>query len=158
MIMHFRGSGSDATYCCGSVAVSHHRVACATVKNQTQEPFTINDGTFMAGVAALAHYADTSNSNATASNRTALIDPKNDSRNDSKLVAVGAGIGAPLGVIAIAAVVWAIVERRKRKRIAPAPAVPVISDSRTSNGAELYGYSQKSAMRLNGSGEVHRSY
>lgn len=157
MIMHFRGSGSDATYCCGSVAVSHHRLACAIIKNQTQEPFTINDGTFMAGVAALAHYADISISNATVSNQTALIGPKNGSKNDSKLVAVGAGVGTPFGVIAIAAVVWAIIERRKRKRIARAPVVPVISDSRTSNGADMYGCS-KSAMRLNGSGEVHRSY
>lgn len=81
------------------------------------------------------------------------------SNNDSKVIAVGAGVGAPLGVIAIAASVWAIVERRKRKRMAPIPTTPVFSDSRMSNGAELYGYSQKSAKRLNGvSGEVHRSY
>lgn len=152
LLAHYRGTGAESTYCCGAVAVKNNTLTCSTVNNQTQQPFSIENGTFMSGVAALANYIESSNS--TASGQT----PRIVSTKDSKLVAVGAGVGAPLGVIAIAAFVWAIVERRKRKRMAPAPAVPVISDSRTSNGAELYGYSQKTAKRSNGGGETYRSY
>lgn len=39
----------------------------------------------------------------------------NDS-NDSNDVAIGAGVGVPLGVIAFLSIGWALWERRKRKR------------------------------------------
>ncbi|KAH2542534.1 hypothetical protein KXW97_003331 [Aspergillus fumigatus] len=110
-------------YCCGSV-----------VDNQCKDgdPFTIGNGAVIPEVAALAGYVkasaitDTtcsnslsittsSNSASTAITACPTSTGDNTSPPSSHDLAIGVGVGVPLGVIALASIVWALWERRQTK-------------------------------------------
>lgn len=103
------GHGDSATYCCDTVLVNQtsKEKTCSDVDHQYQKPFQIPGGTVIPGVAALADYEEVTNS----TNGTST------SQSHSKEVAIGAGVGVPLGVIGIVSIAWALWERRKRKQM-----------------------------------------
>lgn len=86
------------------------------------EPFTLQSATIVPGAGLLKNYVELSDSdnttNTTARNKTdACADADTlDANIDAKTVAVGAGLGVPLGVLALAGFVWALYERRRRLR------------------------------------------
>ncbi|RHZ45665.1 uncharacterized protein CDV56_103464 [Aspergillus thermomutatus] len=93
---------TNAKYCCGAVVDDNGSLGC-----QVGDAFTIEKGAVIPGVAALAGYSNSS------SNTTCTIgDSSSPSSHD---VAIGAGVGVPLGVIALAAIAWALWERRQCK-------------------------------------------
>lgn len=89
-------------YCCGSV-----------VDNQCKDgdPFTIGNGAVIPEVAALAGYVKASAITDTTACPTSTGDNTSPSSHD---LAIGVGVGVPLGVIALASIVWALWERRRR--------------------------------------------
>lgn len=120
---------TNAKYCCGSVVDN----GC-----QVGDPFTIENGAVIPGVAALAGYSNSSSitnttcsnssSMATSSNSSSITNTscptENRSSPSSHDVAIGAGVGVPLGIIALASIAWALWERRqcKHARLESAPA------------------------------------
>ncbi|KAK9657242.1 hypothetical protein V6Z96_001488 [Aspergillus fumigatus] len=108
-------------YCCGSV-----------VDNQCKDgdPFTIGNGAVIPEVAALAGYVKasaitdttcsnslsiTTSSNSASTAITACPTSTGDNTSPSSHdLAIGVGVGVPLGVIALASIVWALWERRRR--------------------------------------------
>ncbi|OQE89388.1 hypothetical protein PENNAL_c0014G02924 [Penicillium nalgiovense] len=97
-------------YCADSVTVnSTGDTAC-----HAGSPFTLENAELITDKAALANYtsstsSDTGSNSTSNSNTTLSGDPKKG--ND---VAVGAGVGVPLGVLLLTALAWALFERRKR--------------------------------------------
>jgi len=117
--------GGIATYCCGSpVSNSTGGLSCA----HGEAPFTIETGTILFGRAALASApgcgASTLSRNSTVSACTspATASTKADqganytSVDSSKQLAVGLGVGVPLALTTGAAMLWAWLERSRRKR------------------------------------------
>ncbi|KAL4905021.1 hypothetical protein BDW74DRAFT_153981 [Aspergillus multicolor] len=117
------GTNDDgrAIYCCGGQS-SNSSSSC----ENGDDPFVLEDGEMIFGVAALADATSDSNANSTASDSgsdsnsggadggqdgSGSSSESNCSNND---VAIGAGVGVPLGVLALSAVAWALLERRKR--------------------------------------------
>lgn len=95
-----------ALYCCNNIVSNTGSTPCAL----NLSAFTIDNGNIMPGFAALADYTVTnSSSNTTTSSSTGS--------SSSDRVAIGAGVGVPLGVIALGAIAWAIWERQKSRRL-----------------------------------------
>ncbi|KAJ5943026.1 hypothetical protein N7516_003194 [Penicillium verrucosum] len=113
-------TGPDPTFCCNSLFTNKTSgdLICGYVKGLPQTPFTVANGTAIPGVAALSDLVKGSNdtsstvANDTSTSRTGSSITSNNS-ND---VAIGAGVGVPLGVVALLSIGWALWERRKRKR------------------------------------------
>ncbi|CAI7601877.1 unnamed protein product [Penicillium discolor] len=112
--------GPETVYCCNGLVANgtSEGLICGNVKGSPQQPFTVASGTAIPGVAALSDLMkrtdDTSPTvtNDTNTTRTASCITSTDS-ND---VAIGAGVGVPLGITALHSIGWALWERRKRKR------------------------------------------
>jgi hypothetical protein len=108
-------------YCANSVVVnSSGDLAC-----YAGSPFTLNSGELISGKAALANYTSahiSSNSTSNASTTACPTTPSDENKgaNDNtegknnNAVAIGAGVGIPLGVLLLTALGWALFERRKR--------------------------------------------
>ncbi|GIJ88013.1 hypothetical protein Asppvi_006929 [Aspergillus pseudoviridinutans] len=91
---------TDAKYCCGSVVDNK----CAD-----GDPLTMDNGAVIPRVAAVAGYSNASSiTNATCPTGNSSSSPSHD-------VAIGAGVGVPLGAIALASIAWALWERRQCK-------------------------------------------
>ncbi|KAJ5411724.1 uncharacterized protein N7487_006083 [Penicillium crustosum] len=121
--------GRETKYCCNSLFanITSGDLICGYVKDLPQTPFTVASGTAIPGVAALSDLVKRSNdtsptvTNDTNTTRNDSCIMSNNSNNfndsnDSNDVAIGAGVGVPLGVIAFLSIGWALWERRKRKR------------------------------------------
>ncbi|CRL25370.1 unnamed protein product [Penicillium camemberti] len=112
--------GPETQYCCNSLFANTTSgdLICGYVKDSPQTPFTVASGTAIPGVAALSDLMKRSNDTSpTVTNDTSTA--RNGSciaSNDSNNVSIGAGVGVPLGVIALLSIGWALWERRKRKR------------------------------------------
>ncbi|KAJ5427202.1 hypothetical protein N7465_002272 [Penicillium sp. CMV-2018d] len=108
-------------YCANSVVVnSSGDLAC-----YAGSPFTLNSGELVSGKAALANYTSVDTSSNTTSDSSTTACPttpsdENKGGNDetegknNNAVAIGAGVGIPLGVLLLTALGWALFERRKR--------------------------------------------
>ncbi|OOF99039.1 hypothetical protein ASPCADRAFT_127613 [Aspergillus carbonarius ITEM 5010] len=118
------GIGSDssgnAQYCCGFQVKNNGSSEC--VDGDTA--FTLDDGEMILGRAALENVTSTSSSSSTStrtmSTATVVETTCSASNNEphcgtSNATAVGAGVGVPLGVLAVSAVVWALWERGRRR-------------------------------------------
>ncbi|KAF7594920.1 hypothetical protein BBP40_007956 [Aspergillus hancockii] len=106
-------SGSSSKYCCGAVTYKDNEITCAA----EGDPFSIDFGTAIDGVAGLAG-KDTSSTTSASSTATATArceSAKEEAWSRANHdVAIGAGVGVPLGVIAVASIAWALWERRQR--------------------------------------------
>ncbi|KAL2820420.1 hypothetical protein BJX63DRAFT_418500 [Aspergillus granulosus] len=103
------------TYCCNSI-VNHPsdvNLACAW----NADPITLASATIMPGVAILEDYTlksdDNSSINTSASSEGG--EEASTEHSSPNTVAIGAGVGVPLGIIALFGIAWALFERRKRK-------------------------------------------
>lgn len=97
-IMNIGFNYSQTQYCCGTAISDNGNVGC-----KYEEPFELSQATVIPGVAYLA--------NNNAENCSSPSSPP----ASSSCVAVEAGVGVPLGVIAIATAIWALWERRNRR-------------------------------------------
>lgn len=160
LISHFNGTGTGATFCCGPLASSNNSVTCSPVNGQSQYPFTLAQGTLIPGVAALAN-SKTIMSMSMRMNSSHESTAMCSSMTNLKLNTVGVGVGVPLGVTTIAALLWGLYERRRRKReavAAAAPSVPVFSDSRTGSGMRMGSYPQRFLKRVKSAYGEERNY
>ncbi|KAJ5201438.1 uncharacterized protein N7498_006101 [Penicillium cinerascens] len=134
LIPYLNGTTSadeEPTYCCNSVVISgNDTLVCSKVGSTDPSPFPIANGSVIVDVAGLNGLVRQSSStgSSTIANNTGNDNTSkklNSSDGSQKEVAIGAGVGVPLGVIALLSIVWALYERRLRKKIpqpAPAPA------------------------------------
>ena len=118
----------------------HNEAVCSTVKGDKQTPFKLPDGSPIPGVTALSGYNKTSNSTSSSmANTTTAADAATSGstkgqRDHSKEVAIGAGVGVPLGVISLLALAWGLWERRQRKQILAQPPPPPLTPNHRSPG------------------------
>lgn len=153
----YNGSGVDSKYCCGSIIVNQTETTCGALSNgQHQDSFAIDDGTYVANVAALSRLrAQSTCDSAGLTNKTNtsdIISPISiptatatvtkssqcPGQYSTKVVAVCTGVGIPLGIIALVSIVWALWER-KRELLVTQPVQPFMQDSPNSNPSELDG-------------------
>ncbi|KAJ0418851.1 hypothetical protein BJY00DRAFT_287140 [Aspergillus carlsbadensis] len=133
-IVPYNVTGEGIFYCCNSIINNPNDAnpACAFNKGQ----FVIPDGaTIVPGAILLEDYVlasdvnctnttnttnnnNSNNDNTAATNETASNaagdEPRAEDSSSTSVVAVGAGVGVPLGVLSLVAVAWALFERRKR--------------------------------------------
>ncbi|KAJ5373064.1 hypothetical protein N7517_005070 [Penicillium concentricum] len=117
----YRIEDKKSEYCANSIIVdASNKLACSA-----GSPFTLDPAEFLWGKAALANYTsgDASSNSTSTSNTTACPTTSssgNKECNDNKDgkgnndIAIGAGVGIPLGVLLLTALCWALFERRKR--------------------------------------------
>ncbi|RHZ63625.1 uncharacterized protein CDV56_108927 [Aspergillus thermomutatus] len=105
-----KGTNGAVSYCCGTPVSNGSDVVCRD-GNSVQ----VTDGEIIAGYAALANVSslDGGNSSVPTASSTASANPSTQSSHE---VAIGVGVGVPLGVIALASIIWAMWERRMRMR------------------------------------------
>lgn len=131
----WKKNGTDWLYCCvGSDYGNDYSSACA----DGADPFSLASASLIYGVAALstaevisgtatstATFAPSeSPATATAATASETSTSKGETCPDSAQIgAIGAGVGVSLGVISISAIVWALWERRQRRRAAAAQVV-----------------------------------
>ncbi|CAI7677851.1 unnamed protein product [Penicillium pancosmium] len=105
-------AGNRTTHCCGTASYDNGTVTCP------MKSVSVPYGTAIPGVAGLAVSLTSANStNSTNSSSSSDSESSSgSSSSSSRDTAIGAGVGVPLGVIAIGALVWAFWERRGRVR------------------------------------------
>ncbi|KAJ5124974.1 uncharacterized protein N7515_008799 [Penicillium bovifimosum] len=104
-------NGSKTVHCCGTASWKNGSVSCGNFKS-----VSVPTGTAIPGVAGLAVKG------AQGSKSSETTDC---GYNVSREAAIGAGIGVPLAIMTLAAITWAMRERRARFRalstVSPAP-------------------------------------
>ncbi|KAJ5167780.1 uncharacterized protein N7482_003374 [Penicillium canariense] len=99
-------------YCCGKVELNNGKTTC-----RYGDPFSIAEGTVLPGVAYLSNvtYTDSTDNSTTCDNATSsgALTTSVESSSSNRDVAIGAGVGVPLGLIALVSIAWALWERRK---------------------------------------------
>lgn len=127
-VARWKKNGTDWLYCCvGSDYDSDYSSACA----DGADPFTLPSASLIYGVAALSSAQLVSSTATSTATSAASVSPagasssKGDTCADAgaQIGAIGAGVGVSLGVISIGAIVWALWERRHRRRAAAAQVV-----------------------------------
>jgi len=113
--LQYENEDGKSTYCCGNpVSGSGTTATCPT-----ESQFTLDDGHAVPGYALLSNLSNfyvsgsAPSSSATPSilpAPTILPDSSGDTCHDK---AIGAGVGVPLGVIALAALAWGFFERKR---------------------------------------------
>lgn len=110
-----------STYCCGTPIINGEDIVCPFGK----ESFEIDDGEILTGHGALANVTTLSATTNSSSNSSATSCPKipnSSTSSGSHDVALGAGLGVPLGVIALGSLAWAFMERRRANKLSKAVA------------------------------------
>ncbi|KAF7591726.1 hypothetical protein BBP40_001170 [Aspergillus hancockii] len=120
-LVYLNGSDGDTLYCCNSVVADNGDTVCSNLPGgDHQRPFTIPSGDIMTGVAGLSGLISSSNSSTPSPSPSPSASNSTETcvRHSSHDTAIGAGIGVPLGVIALGSIAWALFERRRggRKR------------------------------------------
>lgn len=124
----FNATADEWYYCCDPLVTINGVLSCDSYPGGSpQTPFKIDHGassSLIPGVALLSRLEKMSNSSShvtnntiapstqqqhTTSNTTATSSPKD--------AAIGAGVGIPLGIIALLSTTWALWERRKRQQV-----------------------------------------
>lgn len=100
-------AGNKTTHCCGTASYDNGTVSCP------MRSVSVPYGTAIPGVAALA-VSSTNSSNSSTSSCPSSSTSSGNKSSSSRETAIGAGVGVPLGVIAIASLIWAFWERRGR--------------------------------------------
>ncbi|KAJ5780010.1 hypothetical protein N7457_005170 [Penicillium paradoxum] len=162
-IIPINGTGTDWLYCCNAVHGNGDGLVCSTTQREPQDPFEVFNSYVIPGVAALSNLVrDPEHTSSIVANGTITGTMKSNCTNDeannvttSSLssspsssschdVAIGAGVGVPLGVIALLSIAWALWERMKRKSMSLQSVQPTQSASnkcRNSEPTELQTFS-----------------
>ncbi|CAG8032664.1 unnamed protein product [Penicillium olsonii] len=137
-VVWLNGTGADSVYCCNSVLVNQtsSEKFCSNINGSPQSSFAVADGYIIPGAAALSELVKGSNdtSSVVANNTSTATPSSSPTIKESNDLAIGAGVGVPLGIIAIFSIGWALWERRKRKRAvlqSSRPVQPVIAHDRS---------------------------
>ncbi|KAI9376130.1 hypothetical protein BJX61DRAFT_539142 [Aspergillus egyptiacus] len=124
-IVTYAISDGEVEYCCDVPVGDGDKTVCPYGLNS----FTIPDGAPVLGHALLANVTSfeasgaSTDHNVTAGGVTGQ--PSNHTAATCRETAIGAGVGVPLGVIALGMLAWALVERWRLKRARCAPPVAV---------------------------------
>ncbi|KAJ5238894.1 hypothetical protein N7468_003513 [Penicillium chermesinum] len=116
-------------YCCGTPIVDGASTACPS-----GSPFQMDSAELILGRAGLSGV--TNSSSTATSNLTALptgtgsSSPQASSTSGNHDAAIGAGVGVPLGVIALGSIIWAFWERRRANKASRALTRAPWSDER----------------------------
>ncbi|KAJ6107870.1 hypothetical protein N7523_009193 [Penicillium sp. IBT 18751x] len=108
-------------YCCGTPVGTDE--GNGTDCQYGYDSFALNDATILAGYNALADYTNTSSStNSSTASNSSSVAPNSSSgtRTGSHDVALGVGLGVPLGIIALGSLLWAFWERRRANQLSRA--------------------------------------
>ncbi|WEW56416.1 hypothetical protein PRK78_001859 [Emydomyces testavorans] len=118
-ILDIGSSERSAKYCCNGVIRNGSSVRCAN----GDDPFPLQDGEILLGYAALSNVVSTMSATASRTPPARTGPPPFPGNRNNRppssgpnSVAIGVGVGVPLGVIALAAIGWVIYERRKHRR------------------------------------------
>jgi hypothetical protein len=117
-------NGSKTSYCCGTASWNNqtNKIDCGNF-----ESVSIPSGTAIPGVAGLSVKSPATES---ATNTTTPGSSNGgSSSNTSREAAIGAGVGVPLGVIAVASIIWALWERRTRLKAISTPLPMPVAES-----------------------------
>lgn len=98
-------NGTKTVHCCGTANWKNGTVNCGNFKS-----VTVPSGTAIPGVAGLSVKSSEGSKPSNISTPIVLTSNCNPSRETF----VGTGVGVPLGMIALASVIWALWERRAR--------------------------------------------
>ncbi|OJD10925.1 hypothetical protein AJ78_08188 [Emergomyces pasteurianus Ep9510] len=156
-VVNFGYSGKDSKYCCGGVSIVDGKLGCMN----GDASFTLPRGEAILGVAGLAGNNSSPNDPSTTTSTTnpqpTPTHPGTTAPTPSPELtcptshdtAIGVGIGVPLGVIALAALAWAMWERRgKRQALAAAAAGGAVYSAQTEYATQPY--HQKNIAELPG--------
>lgn len=113
-IIPFISNGEDTKYCCDAVVANGTQAACAH-----GHEFTLHNGAAIPGRAYLAKDSVTGNN------------------KNNKDVAIGAGVGVPLGVLFLTALGWALYERKRRYALLNSPAAASFHPMQPENGQNV---------------------
>jgi hypothetical protein len=140
-------NGSTSLYCCGTPIAVGSSLVCPAESDNGGEPFEVGIGKVITGRGLLENVpslTDTSSSTGNGtSNGTVTEKPTCNSCHET---AIGAGVGVPLGCLALLFLVWALLERRRTARLRRALSTPTImnvSAPRQAGPSELSGPSNK---------------
>ena len=100
-VIPYISNGQQTEYCCDGIVSNGSKAVCA----HGQDSFTLTDGAAITGRAYLA------------------TDAVLGKGNNKKDVAIGAGVGVPLGVLFLTALGWALYERKRRYSLLNSPVV-----------------------------------
>ncbi|KAK2762677.1 hypothetical protein FQN54_000851 [Arachnomyces sp. PD_36] len=130
-------SSKGATYCCGTPLIQDDKIVCP---DGDEDGFEVDDGDMIFGRGALANATapvDSSFPTETAGSEGSVPGvPGVCGTTQCNDTAIGAGVGVPLGLIALASIAWAVWERRKARRgyTAAGQGAPVPWSTDTSKG------------------------
>ena len=150
-----------ASYCCGTPVSDGENMVCPNGESS----FAVETGSMIIGRAALANLtesnsddSDSSTASATAtgssptetpeatatcsSSETTSNSTETCDNNGTSATAVGAGVGVPLGVIALSAIAWAMWERGRRRKERTAATTPQELGATPAEPKAMYHYGQ----------------
>ncbi|CAG8925814.1 unnamed protein product [Penicillium salamii] len=136
-------NGSTSLYCCGSPIAVGSSVVCPSTSDNDGAPFTVNSGRVIPGRAFLRNVPTLKNTSSTE-NTTNETSTSCQTCHDA---AIGAGVGVPLGALALLFVIWALLERRRASRLSRALDTPGPINrgpvQLSSENSELSGHTRK---------------
>ncbi|CAG8415202.1 unnamed protein product [Penicillium salamii] len=137
-------NGSTSLYCCGSPMAVGSSVVCPSTSDNDGTPFTVKSGRVIPGRALLQNVPTLKNTSSSASNTTNGTSTTCQTCHDT---AIGAGVGVPLGALALLFVIWALLERRRASRLSRALDTPGPINrgpvQLSSENSELSGHTRK---------------
>jgi hypothetical protein len=140
-------NGSVSLYCCGSPIAVGSSVVCPSESDNDGQPFTVKSGRVIPARALLENVPSLSGTFSTGNSTSNNTSNDPGSCKTCHGTAIGAGVGVPLGALALLFVIWAIVERRRASRLRHALSAPGPIHSRAvqlaTENSELSGYTRK---------------
>lgn len=142
-------NGSVSLYCCGSAIAVGSSVVCPSTSDNDGEPFTVQTGRVIPGRALLQNVPKLGTASSTGNDTVAEPGSVSTTCKTCHDTAIGAGVGVPLGALALLFVIWAIIERRRAARLSralatPAPVAPApVPVQQQKGNSELSGNSTK---------------
>ncbi|KAH8705992.1 hypothetical protein BGW36DRAFT_422517 [Talaromyces proteolyticus] len=141
---------SQANYCCNNVVSSGNSPICLN----NIPSFTMGNTNIVPNTNLLAGYVDANSSSTSANNTESSCNATStassmsaqntsataDGQSNNHDAAIGAGVGIPLGLIALASIGWALWERRKLHRVSAAHAAAVAAASQSPPKQEAWTY------------------
>ena len=137
-------NGSTSLYCCGSPMAVGSSVVCPSTSDNDGTPFTVKTGRVIPGRALLQNVSTLKSTSSSGTNTSSESSMSCQTCHDT---AIGAGVGVPLGALALLFVVWALMERRRASRLSRALGTPGPRNNGPvqlpSENSELSGHTRK---------------